>query len=100
MRRNIQCIENADGEEKSNFEDIVKVVRYYYTQTFTKEGGGEISTVMDVVECKVTREMNKILSKTFTLEEIQEAIKHMHPRQSPWTRRYDSTLFSNFLVYL
>lgn len=50
---------------------------------FSSKGEGDNNTILNALEHKVTPEMNDTIMKPYTEEEVQQAIKQMHPTKAP-----------------
>lgn len=95
-RNTIQCIQNERGESVTKFEDIVAVVRNYFIQVFSHEAGGDDTDVLNALECKVTPDINKALTKDYSTEEVLQAIKQMHPAKAPGPDGMTPLFFQKF----
>lgn len=95
-RNTIKSIKDECGNQITKHEDIVEIVRDYFVQIFSKEAEGYITTVVDILEHKVTAEMNEMLTKPYTTEEVQKVIKQMHPSKSPGPDGMTPLFYQNF----
>lgn len=95
-RNTIRCIENENGAEATEFEDMVEIIRGYFIQIFTKDAGRDDTNALAALECKITPEMNEILTKPFTKEDVQTTIKHMHPAKAPGPDGMTPLFFQKF----
>lgn len=82
-RNTIKNIDNKEGKEVTKIDEIKKVILDYFVDMFTSVGPQEDEDLMNTLECKVTPEMNKELIKPYTANEVQTAIKQMHPAKAP-----------------
>ena len=64
-------------------EEIQKITKDYFHMLFKSQRLHHNQTIFEAVEAKVTKEMNCTFIVEFTLEEIHEAIKQMHPTKAP-----------------
>lgn len=82
-RNTISRIKDAEGIEVMKIEEITKVVKNYFVQISSSDAGGDMENVLNTLECKVTTEMNELLMKPCTVEEIIKALKQMQPAKAP-----------------
>ena len=61
-------------EKEGNWHDSIDGIVEYSSTYLTR-----ISEVLDIIPTKVTKEMNQLLIKEFTREEIEVALNQMHP---------------------
>lgn len=56
----------------------------YYSTMFQSQvhSPNQDKEVIDALECKVTPQMNMVLDRDFTVEEIKDALFQMHPTKS------------------
>lgn len=95
-RNEIKRITDEQDKEMTNYEDIVGVIKEYFVNIFKSEAGGDMTNVLHAVECKVTSEMNDILAKPFTVEEMIQALKQMHPDKAPGPDGMNPSFFRKF----
>ena len=69
-KNTISCIMEKEGNWHDSIDGIVEYSSTYLTR---------ISEVLDIIPTKVTKEMNQLLIKEFTREEIEVALNQMHP---------------------
>ena len=69
-KNTISCIMEKEGNWHDSIGGIVEYSSTYLTR---------ISEVLDIIPTKVTKEMNQLLIKEFTREEIEVALNQMHP---------------------
>lgn len=55
----------------------------YFRNLFSSHGEGEQETVLNLVDRKVTPEMNESLTRPFVAEEVKATLNQMHPTKSP-----------------
>lgn len=72
------------------------MIQYYFVNTFTSEEHEDMSDVLGSLDTKVTEEMNEILTKPYTTDEITRAIKQMHLVKTPGPDGMTPLLFQKF----
>ena len=61
---------------------MVEVAVSYFEKLYTASHPNRIQEVIDTMEPKVSVEMNQNLIKQFIKEEVEVALKQMHPTKS------------------
>lgn len=56
-------------------EDVEEEARNYFLNIFTSENNGDMDDVLRALDAKVTEEMNDVLTKPFSVEEVLKAFK-------------------------
>ena len=59
------------------------IILDYFSSIFTSNGPSDISTTINVVQPVVTDDMNSSLTQVFQADEVDRALKQMHPKKSP-----------------
>lgn len=95
-RNTTKKFQNKEGLEVTKIEEISTVLRDYYVQMFSSERGGNMADTLDAVECKVTAQMNSILTQPFSAEEVIRALKQMHPAKAPGPNGMTPLFFQKF----
>lgn len=54
----------------------------YFTDIFSTQGDTNSTTLIDAIEPVVTTGMNDSFAQEFNAEEVQRALKQMHPKKS------------------
>lgn len=75
-------IRNEAGEWKEGDEEVEKVMRNYFIDLFTLVNTCNMHQVLEVVEPRVTTEMDDLLLQPYTEAEIKKALKQMHPTKA------------------
>ena len=78
----IECIKDEDGREWETEADIREAFTTYFQQIFTTGEKGDMSDILEGLDGWVTMEMNSRLLAEFTTEEVDAALKQMHPPKS------------------
>lgn len=82
-RNKIRNISDSHGISYSKAEDMEVIVRQYFEELFTTEGDNGMGDLLSAIETCVTPEMNDMLIKPYTSNEIVDALSQMHPLKSP-----------------
>lgn len=64
-------------------EEMAEIIKDCFLNLFWKDDVCGDDSVLAALEGKVTPEMNEELMKPYTIEEVQRAIKQMHPTKAP-----------------
>ena len=75
---------------------VAKVVVSYFEKLYTTSHPDRIQEVTDAMESKVPVEMNQDLIKQFTKEEVEVALKQMHPTEAPGPDGMSAVFYQNF----
>lgn len=59
------------------------MMKDYYVQIFSSETEGHMADTLDAVECKVTTQMNDVLTRPFSVDEVIRALKQLHQAKAP-----------------
>ena len=84
FRRNrISGLRNNANVWCSEVSQIKEIAVDYFNSLFTSSNPSEMSEILDTIRPSVSEEMNSQLSKPFSREEVDIAIKEMHPIKAP-----------------
>ena len=74
-------------DERGNWRDfsleIAKVAVSYFERLYMTSNPDKILEVVEAIDPKVSTDMNQSLIKQFTRDEVEAALKQMHPSKSP-----------------
>ena len=76
-------IKDTEGREWKKPEEIVLVFSNFYQELFSAVETRRIIESLQYIESRVTAEMNAMLLRTYTTEEMELALSQMHPLKSP-----------------
>ena len=76
-------------------EDIVKVASNYFDNLFSARLCDQMDKCLDAVSCKVTPDMQNILSSEFNAEDIKTTLFQMGPTKTPGPDGMN-VIFQNF----
>ena len=71
------------GIWRESASEVAEVAISYFENLYMTSYPEKILEVVEAVDPKVTDEMNQMLVKQFTRDEIEAALKQMHPTKSP-----------------
>jgi len=94
-RSTMKQIRNKEGQICSTKEDIEGDLLSYFSELFTKGENLEVTACVEVLEGKVTLEMNKQLLSEFTIEEISAALQQMSPLKAPGPDGYSACFYQH-----
>lgn len=81
-KNHISRLLNDDGCWVNKKEKLVSLVKNYYVNLFRSEGSQMSEMVLNSIPRKVTEEMNRELTKSFTKDEVRRALQQMHPTKA------------------
>jgi hypothetical protein len=65
----------------------------YFNVLFTAEGSSNRGHVVEAMETRVTRSMNELLLKEFTVEEVGAALNKMSPLKAPGLDGFSASFY-------
>ena len=78
-KNTINRIQDENGVQSETEDNIAEVAVNYFERLYTTSQPSNIMEIIDTIQSRVTLEMNHDLIKEFTKEEVEMALKHMHP---------------------
>ena len=82
-RNKITSLKKADGGLATKPEDIEVVATEYYKQLFSVQEQLEPDLVVEHVPARVTEAMNDQLTRPYTTDEVERALRLMKPNKAP-----------------
>jgi hypothetical protein len=79
----IWSIADEQGRIWRKDRDIGRVLLSYYEELFTSQSARFVEDCTNLVDTRVTNDMNNWLLHSFSEEEVQKALFQMHPLKSP-----------------
>ena len=76
-------LEDEKGNWCNTKEGIADIVVSYFHKLYIASYPTRVAKVIATILTRVTSEMNQSLMKEFTKEEVEEALKQMHPTKGP-----------------
>ena len=81
-RNTINSIMDENGNWHDSMDGIAEVAVSYFKSLYSTSFPTRISEVIDTIPTKVTEDMNQRLIQEFTREEVEAALKQMHPTKA------------------
>jgi len=79
----IETLTDDKGVQHIDLEGITHTIVNYFSGLFSASSEYAMDEVLNAVTPRVTREMNSSLCRPYTRDEIEKALKHMHPHKAP-----------------
>lgn len=83
FRNAIDCIMDEQGRVWESKEEVEQVFVNYYKNLFTSEAQTDPAICLEELECRVSTEMNEVLMRSFSIEEVATTLKQMSPHKAP-----------------
>ena len=81
-RNTINSIMDEIGNWHDSIDNIAEVAVSYFKNLYTNSYPTRILEVLDTSPTSVTEDMNQLLIQEFTREEVEVALKQMHPTKA------------------
>ncbi|XP_074347218.1 uncharacterized protein LOC141686055 [Apium graveolens] len=94
----IAFLENDQGEQIHNHEDMCQMVKDYFTKVFTTNRGHSDTPNLTSVRC-VTTSQNADLVAELTFDEFTAAVKQMHPDKASRPDGLNPAFSNNFGLF-
>ena len=95
-RNSIKGLKNSANEWCTSDSQVSEIVIRFYESLFSSSNPSDMHKVMEAVEPKVTADMNQELTKVFTREEVDLALKNMEPLTAPGPDGMPPIFFQSF----
>ena len=82
-RNHIKRLTNEVGEVFEEEDDIANLLTNHFQVLFKANDNVELHPVLDKVEAQLSSTMQDMLNESFRREEIEVALKQMHPTKAP-----------------
>ncbi|KAK5792926.1 hypothetical protein PVK06_034057 [Gossypium arboreum] len=92
-RNQILGLEDESGKWVSDPEELLRVAVKYFGDLFTTSASGANDRVLDLVENRISDEMNENLLKPFTKEDIWCTVKSISPLKAPGIDGYPALFY-------
>ena len=84
------------GIQRESDSEVAEAAVSYFKNLYRTSHPDKIMEVVEAVDPKVSDEMNQFLIKQFTRDEIEAALKQMHPTKSPGPDGMPAIFFQNY----
>ncbi|KAA3472611.1 reverse transcriptase [Gossypium australe] len=81
--KTINGLEAADGQEVTDESGINEVASKYVQDLFSSKGVGDSSYLLEGIGTNISSEINEMLLSSYSVEEVQKALKEMGPTKAP-----------------
>lgn len=95
-KNTISRIQDEDGEWWEAEDSIANVATKYFERLFTTSQPRNMMVVTESIQSRVTLEMNHDLISEFTREEVEVALKQMHPSEALGPDGMSALFFQNY----
>lgn len=95
-KNTISKIQDEDGEWWEAEDNIANVAMNYFERLITTSQPRNMMVVAESIQSRVTPEMNHDLISEFTREEVEVALKQMHPSEAPGPDGLSALFFQNY----
>ncbi|KAL5576703.1 hypothetical protein UlMin_018402 [Ulmus minor] len=97
-KNKISGLFNNEGIWFSDSGDVLNIVQDYFQTIFSSStpSFSDLEVVLSCVRPRVTRDMNEILLRPFSGEDVRKALMDMHPTKSPGPDGFPAIFFQNF----
>ena len=87
---------DEEGNWCNSKEDIADIAVSYFEKMYTTSCPTCEAKVIATIPTRVTNEMNQFLTKDFTKEEVEDALKQMHPTKAPGPDGMSAIFFQKY----
>ena len=98
-RRRRNRIEGLCDKEciwRENKEEVEGIILDYFKEIYSTSFPEEFGSSLEVIDRRVSDDMNDALLKEFQVEEVRRFLKQMHPTKSPGPDGMSSIFFQNY----
>lgn len=96
MQNAFSVIEDSQGAEFFEDQEIARVIAAYYQDIFATKSASDFSTIQELLPRKVTEEMNDHLTRLPTTQEIKEATFSINPGKAPGPDGFSSKFYQAY----
>ena len=87
---------DEEGSWRNSKEDIASIAVSYFEKMYTTSYPTHEAEVIATIPTRVIDEMNQFLTKEFTKEEVEEALKQMHPTKTTGPNGMSAIFFQKY----
>ena len=95
-KNTISKILDERGMWRESALEIAEVAVSYFEKLYRTSNPDKIAEVVEAIDPKVSAEMNQSLIKQFTREEVEAALKQLHPSKSPGPDGMPALFYQNY----
>ena len=95
-KNTILGLEDEEGNWRNSKEDIADIAVSYFEKMYTTSYPFREAEVIATIPTRIIDEMNQFLIKEFTKEEVEEALKQMHPTKAPGPDGMSTIFFQKY----
>jgi len=82
-RNHIEALIDDEGVQQTEQGGITQTIVNYFSDLFSASPQCDMDAVLNTVPTRVTTDMNAKLCMAYTRDEIEHALKQMHPQKAP-----------------
>ena len=95
-RNRIEGLCDNEGNWRENKEDVEGIILDYFKEIYSTSFPDEFGSSLEVVDKRVSDDMNDALLKEFRVKEVRRALKQMHLTKSPGPNGMSPIFFQKY----
>ena len=95
-RNRIEGLCDKEGIWRENKEEVEGIILDYFKEIYSTSFPEEFGSSLEVIDRRVSDDMNDALLKEFQVEEVRRFLKQMHPTKSLGPDGMSSIFFQNY----
>ena len=99
-RNDIEALTDDEGVQQTESEGITQTIVNYFSGLFSASPQYDMDEVLNAVTTRVTPEMNTKLCMAYMRDEIEKALKQMHPRKASGPDDMNSFFYQCFWEFI
>ncbi|KAK8629910.1 hypothetical protein V6N13_078727 [Hibiscus sabdariffa] len=99
-QNNICRIQSAHGEWLEDDNEIAKLFQEHYKTVYMKSPSIDFDSITNIIPRLVTKEMNEILCKQVSKEEVKEAVFNMGSLKAPGPDGFPGTFYRTYWEFV